>query len=285
MIRIAFLGSDSTHAEAFGSLINRPDAPFYGVGRVVSIWGDDRLQAARKAEVLGISKCANTISEALQEADLAMVIGRFGDSHYEPTRIALEHGLPTFVDKPFTTDLDQARALVGFASSRKASLVSSSPLRFARELETLSKDNLRPEFVVVAAPANCIDLGEDQRFQSAFFYGIHAVEMLLEIMGSEIRRFDILPGKRAITIQIEFPNATGSVQLVRDVDEFYEIRVYGKVNRHFTVALDGSYYLRLLSFLFHEFYRGSKTIPLESSLQAVTLLGQIDRADKLKNEA
>src|SRR5207244_2395257 len=107
--------------------------------------------------------------------DLAMVLGRFGDSHFQPARLALERGLLTFVDKPLTTSFDEARKLADLARSSKGRLVSSSPLRFAKELEEASKAKVRPGFVGVSAPANCIDLGDDRRFQSTFFYGIHAV--------------------------------------------------------------------------------------------------------------
>ena len=280
MIRVAFLGCDSTHTEAFGNRINKPGAPFHDLAKVVSIWGEDFDQAAAKAENLGIAKCCKRISEALKDADFAMVIGRFGNSHFEPARMALDQGIPTFVDKPFTTSFDQAKKLAQIANSSGARLVSSSPLRFARELKDLTHEKFKPEFVCVSAPANCTDLGDDSRFQSPFFYGIHGVEVLLELMGDSVRHIDVMPGKRVITVQIDFADATGAVQLVRDADEFYAVHAYGQHERRdLSIALDGSYYPRLLSFLFEEFYPGLRTISLQSTLHAIEILEEAERTD------
>ena len=281
MIRIALLGCDSTHTEAFASLINNPDSAFQGRARVESIWGEDASQAVRKAGLLGIPRCAQTMNEALKDVDFAMVIGRFADSHFAPAQAALRLGIPTFVDKPFTATLEQARALAELAGSQKTKLLSSSPLRFAKELETFSGGPLQSMCVSVAAPANCVDLGDDKRFQSVFFYGIHAMEVLLELMGHHVRGVTVVPGKRLITIQVEFSHGTGSVQLVRDVEEFYEVRILaGPERRQFTISLDGSYYSRLLSFLLEQFYPGGGTIPLESTLQAIALLEKAEQTDR-----
>ena len=105
MIRIAFLGSDSTHTEAFGNRMNGADGPFRSIAKVVSIWGVDPEQTATKARALGIEKVAATPHDALENVDFAMVIGRFADAHLEPALAAIERGVPTFVDKPFTSNL------------------------------------------------------------------------------------------------------------------------------------------------------------------------------------
>ena len=157
--------------------------------------------------------------------------------------------------------------------------MSSSPLRFASEIENLAGGKARAEFVCVSAPANCIDLGEDQRFQSVFFYGIHAVEVLLEILGEHVGEVQVSRGKRATTIQIDFLNATGSIQLIRDVDEFYGVHTYSRNGQQdLTISLDGSYYPRLLRFLFEEFYTGSRTVALTSTLQAIEILDKAEQA-------
>ena len=73
MIRIAFLGSDSTHTEALGRRINGPESAYTGWARVVSIWGEDPVQTADKADQLGIECVASGIKEALEDTNLAMV--------------------------------------------------------------------------------------------------------------------------------------------------------------------------------------------------------------------
>lgn len=289
MIRIAFLGCDSTHTEAFANRINPPGAPFHGRARVVSIWGEDKAQAAAKAAALEIERVAATPAEALAGADLAMVIGRFGESHYAPTVEALKAGLPTFVDKPFTVNADEARRLASLARERGVPLCSASPLRFTREVEELKSLIAADggwECIAAAVPAACTDLGPDPRLDSAFFYGIHGLEMLLELAGHDIADTAIGYGSRAISVRIEFKNGRSALfELVRNAPEFYEIAAYTKTSaRRLSVTLDGSYYAAELDALLGKFAARGEFVPLDSTLAAIELLERIEREDPFKRK-
>jgi predicted dehydrogenase len=281
MIKIAFLGSDSTHTEAFGKRINLPDSPFYGRAKVVSLWGENPEQTVQKAAELKIERVCASPEEALLGVDLAMVIGRFGQSHFQPTRIALESKIPTFVDKPFTVDLKEARQLTELSKKVGVPLCSSSPLRFAKE--TLAAKALlrsEPKVLTVAAsmPANCTDLGDDPRLQSPFFYGIHGTEILLEVLGHDIQSTDIRRSKGVTAVTLEYSDGrTGVLNYVRDAGEFYALDLYTTQGSwHRTLDLDGAYYAGMLSFLLDEFYGGKSTIPLENTLRAIALLEQVE---------
>jgi predicted dehydrogenase len=290
MIKIAFLGSDSTHTEALGGRINGPQAPFRDAACVVSLWGQDAAEAKRKAGELGIARVASTPEQALDGVDLAMVIGRFGESHYEPARVALGRGIATFVDKPFTVSVAEARKLAELARAQDVPLSSSSPLRFARELDALKK-HLAAEGgdwvgAVATVPANCADLGSDPRFDSAFFYGIHGVEMLFELVGHDVRATRVDFGRSAIAALLEMPGGrTASVQLVRGAAEFYALDLYTrKASYRAAVELDGSYYDGMLRYVL-EFAAGKCAIALESTLRAIELLEAIETRDSFKRRA
>lgn len=288
MIRIALLGSDSTHTEAFASRINGAGSVWAGRAKIVSIWGEDAGETSAKAEAHGIERVAETPGEALDGADFAMVIGRFADSHFAPAKIALEQGVPTFVDKPFTPNKEEAEALAALSRSTGTPLCSSSPLRFAAELVEL-KDALGEAgedwlSAVVTVPANCTDLGPDPRLDSAFFYGIHGLEMLLEIVGHQSRPPTVTYGETVITAHFEMASGRTAVfQLLRDTIEFYRADLYTRsqvMSRE--VNLDGSYYAGELEFLLNDFLAGRSTIALESSIAAIALLEEIDRDDPVR---
>lgn len=290
MIRIAFLGCDSTHTEAFANRINPTDAPFHGRARVVSIWGEDPGQAATKAAALGIDRVAQSPADALKGVDLVMVIGRFGESHFVPAMAALEARLPTFVDKPFTVSSGQARQLAARARELGVPLGSASPLRFARELaelKTLIAADKGWECIAAAVPASCTDLGPDSRLDSAFFYGIHGLEMLLELAGHDIMDTAISYGSRAISVRIELTGGRSALfEMMRNAPEFYEIGVYTKATaRRLSVALDGSYYEAELSALLGDFANRGVFVPLDSTLAAIELLERIERDDPFKGKA
>lgn len=283
MIRIAFLGCDSTHTEAFGRLVNAADAPFAGVAEVISIWGHDGEQARQKAADQRIGRVAATAEEALQGADFAMVIGRFADSHYAPALAAIEKGVPTFIDKPFTATSDEARKLAARASELGVPLCSSSPLRFASELDDLRKGK-GPATFMSSAPAVCTDLGPDPRLNSAFFYGIHALEMLLELAGHDVESKRIDYGRRAITVNLDMKKGhAAQLVMVRDTPEFYSIaRIDAEGQKHVAINLDGSYYKRELDHLLNQFLPGKQRIAIESSTTAIAILEEIDRDDRFR---
>lgn len=284
MIRIAFLGCDSTHTEAFAKLINQAGAPFHGVARVTTIWGEDRAQRESKAAALGIERIASTVQEALVNVDLAMVIGRFGESHLHPALAAIEAGIPTFVDKPFTVSSTEARQLVERAKALDVKLMSASPLRFASEIADLKAMMDGEEgwhCVAATVPATCTDLGPDPRLQSAFFYGIHGLEMLLELTGHAIEKTSVTYASGAISMVIEFGDGRSAFfELMRNAPEFYEIGVFSKTGaRRLNISLDGSYYRHELQALLGDFLEGRTPVPLESTLRAIELLERLDRDD------
>lgn len=280
MIRIAFLGCDSTHTEAFGRLVNAADAPFAGVAEIISIWGLDQEQTRQKAAEQRIGRVAATPEEALEGADFAMVIGRFADSHYAPALAAIEKRIPTFIDKPFTATSAEARKLAARAAELGVALCSSSPLRFASDLDDM-RTGKGPATFLSCAPAVCTDLGPDPRLNSAFFYGIHALEMLLELAGHDVDTKRIDYSRRAISVHLDMKSGhAAQLMLVRDTPEFYSMaRIDAEGQKQVAINLDGSYYKRELGHLLNEFLPGKKRIALDSSTTAIAILEEIDRDD------
>lgn len=285
MIKIALIGSDSTHTEAFASLINGKDAIFSKDAHIVSIWGEDQEQTVSKASSLGINHVAASSSEALDEVDFVMVIGRYADSHFTPTKEALDKGIPTFVDKPFTMSIEQANELAVIADINKTKLCSSSPLRFAKEVIKLKSElySSTSEWssVIVTVPANCTDLGPDPRLNSAFFYGIHGIEVLLELVGHEFKTYNIEYGVTVISVHIELlSERTVVFQLIRNTLEFYQISYCSNTKTEMTnILLDESYYKTELDYLLSQFIPGKSTIPIQSTITAVKILSEIDEND------
>lgn len=282
-MRLAFLGCDSTHTEAYGREVLNLSRKLNRRISVETIYGEDLLQARAKAKALEIPRVCPTIEAALDGVDFAMVLGRFGDSHFDPALAAIRYGLPTFVDKPFTTSLPQARLIATAALEAGVPLCSSSPLRFSQEVSDLKKkilcgDGSDLASIVVMAPENCIDIGDDYRFNSSFFYGIHGIEVLFELVGHDFKRTTLITGGSSSCVYFETPAfKTVSLQLVRGTTEFYSISAFFKDSLHFSnINLDGSYYRATLMHLLDEFLPGKNRIPIESTIAAIEVLQAID---------
>lgn len=67
----------------------------------------------------------------------AAVVTAFSPAHADAVRAALEHGLHVIVEKPFTTTLDDAHALVALAAKRGLTLMVSQNYRFFPGVPTL----------------------------------------------------------------------------------------------------------------------------------------------------
>ena len=191
MIAIGMIGADSTHTESYAKLVNLPGAPLYGRAKVVKLWGEDAAQAQSKAEQCQIPQVVSSPDEALTGVDVVMVCNRYGDDHTAPARLAIEAGLPTFVDKPFANDFAEVQMLVALAAAKDVPLMSCSAVRYAVEMVELQPR--LPDFgpltcAVTSGPA----VGDfpNPRARHPFFYGIHPVELLHALLG---------PGAEAVT--------------------------------------------------------------------------------------
>lgn len=230
MIAIGMIGADSTHTEAYARLVNLPGAPLHGRARVVKLWGEDGAQAQEKASQNQIPQVAATPDEAIRGVDLVMICNRYGDDHTAPARLAIEAGLPTFVDKPFANDYADVQALVALAAEKGTPLMSCSAVRYA--VEVLALQPRLAEFgplnlAVTSGPA----AGDfpNPRARHPFFYGIHPVELLHTLLG---------PGTEAVSTQrsarcdvglVHYADGRqGVINLLQKSPSLYHGAVYGE---------------------------------------------------------
>jgi len=288
MIKIAFIGCDSTHTEAYAKLFNFESSPLFGKAIVKSIYGESLQQAKEKAKKLNIQEVSESLESAIKDVDLVMVIGRFGESHYKPTVEIIKKGIPVFVDKPFTVDINQAKKLSDLSKNFDTKLCSSSPLRFCDEvldwkekLKNISHDLLS---INVTVPANCTDLGPDPRLNNSFFYGIHGIEVLLELSGHDIISIDYQYHKSKISVILtNSDNKNYILTLLTDVSEFYWVDIHTKKESfHTNINLDESYYKNVGEFLIDDFIKGKKTVNIESTLLAISILDHIEKNNPYK---
>lgn len=137
MKSIGIIGSDSTHTENFAGILNRDVA--VSSLRATKLWGADPVQAREKAAMAEIPTVVERPEDAMDGVDAVMVINRWGVDHFEPARLALERGLPLFVDKPMIDDPAQAVELTRAATQAGVGFMSASALRYDHNLLELGQ--------------------------------------------------------------------------------------------------------------------------------------------------
>jgi len=185
--RIAFLGSDNSHAEKFPEILNVEGHPDYWAdsgARVQAIWGEDPQRTAEVARKVKIPVVASTPQEAVAESDMVFVIPRDGGTHLELARLAIEAGKPLFVDKPLTVTPKDAIELLSLVKRRGIRMTSFTTLRYGSE-SLMYEEALRK-----AGPVRYAFYGgpcsRTNPYGGLVFYAIHTVELMLQYHGIDV---------------------------------------------------------------------------------------------------
>lgn len=134
--RIALTGLASSHADEVVRYLNV--AGRQGPARVVALVGAQGERAQELSRQGGIDVVVAAPGDLDGRVDAAIICERDGSAHPALATAFLDQGIPVFVDKPFTADAKDARALVERARVRGVQLTSCSALRFAPEVVALS---------------------------------------------------------------------------------------------------------------------------------------------------
>jgi len=210
MWRLGIVDLDSSHCVEFSRRLNHVglDRDQYVEGaRVVaacstgSVMSPERIAGHRaELEAIGIPIVAQP-QDMLGQIDAVLILSICGTAHLERVRPFLAAGIPAFVDKPFACALSDAIEMVQFAEQHRVLLMSSSGMRFADE--TLRFQQQSTPFgnllgAVTFGPAKRADGNP-----GLFHYGIHSVELLLQLMGSgcESVRTTFTDGAEVVTGQ------------------------------------------------------------------------------------
>ncbi len=188
-MRIGAVGIDSSHTPVFTNRINtlhkegktacqvthfwdpgnhqwqHPDGPAQST-KDVAKWREDTIKDGAKQ--------VDTIDDLLKNVDAVMILNISGHRHLELAVPSLARGMPTYIDKPLTCSVDQARALLAMSRQYRARCYSASSLRFVTEIPKLDKEKIG-NVIAIDAFGN----GEVMDMMPGLWhYGCHSIEMV-----------------------------------------------------------------------------------------------------------
>ncbi|MBN7793865.1 Gfo/Idh/MocA family protein [Microbacterium esteraromaticum] len=204
-MRIGITGTENSHAEHFIRILNAEGA-HPGV-RVTALSGGRSERNLQLAEQGGIDVLVERPQDLLGHVDAVIITDRNGALHPAQAIYFLDNGVPTFVDKPLATSLEDARRVVRAAARSGTPLASFSAMRFVPPVVALA-DEMRGwetvSRVEISGPASV-----DSEHSGLFFYGIHCVEIALQLLapvGATLIPANVavvdLPGERRLTANI-----------------------------------------------------------------------------------
>ena len=188
--RIGLVGLDTSHVIAFTKLLNVVTEKDHIPGaRVIAGWpgGSDDIDVSRN-RVAGFTKdlrekfgveIMSSPEDVAKACDLVFITAVDGRVHKELFARVVPFKRPTFIDKPFTTSLADAKEIFRLAEENKVPVMSCSSLRYADGLA----DMLAKGTPVIGCDAfGPMDL--IPQLPGFYWYGVHVVEVMQRIMGT-----------------------------------------------------------------------------------------------------
>jgi len=287
MIRIGIVDFDSSHANEFTKRFNHVNiAEEQWVEGAQVVLGCPLPSEIQPPEV--VDKYARTFveelgvpivkdpAEMIGKVDAVMIESVDGSVHLERARPFLEAGVPTYVDKPFTYNLAEARQLVALAEAHGVPLFSSSSLRYATNLVEFMADDSHGAVVGCDAysPASL-----HERNPGLFNYGIHGVETLFAVMGPGCEGVWCVSTEGADAVIGRWADGRlGTLRGTRAGSHSYGFTAFCEKGVH-PVTIDARYiYRELLKRVVTLFETGESPLPIGQTLEIVAFIEAAKRS-------
>ncbi|MEO1716119.1 MAG: Gfo/Idh/MocA family oxidoreductase [Planctomycetota bacterium] len=276
MIRIGAIGVDTSHLPEFSRRLKEMhDAGTFG-GRVTAMldvgdhgWPDaDQVSEwVSTAADLGVER-VGSMDDLLGTVDAVMVLAIDGNRHLELATAALERGLPTYIDKPLTCDVDQAKQILKLSRANDARCYSASSLRFATELESIPSDLGGMVAIDAFGPGEL-----NATMPGVFHYGVHTIEMVDAIWGPGVSRVSAVAMADRHLVDLEYRDGRyARLRLDRKAAYDFGATIQGDEKSHQFLVDFGPVYTRLVAGMAGFFEGKSAPADLRDIVENVTVM-------------
>lgn len=184
MLTIGIVGTENSHVDNFLRFLNL-EQRHPGV-RATALADGRTPRNAELAAVGSVEHIVDRPEDLIGLVDAAIISSRDGRLHGRQAEPLLRAGMPVLVDKPLATTRADGERILAAADAGGSLVLSSSALRHhpaVADLAGLDAGDARraPQTVSVSGPAD-----PESPYAGLFFYGIHHVEVALQILGNPV---------------------------------------------------------------------------------------------------
>ena len=282
-MKIGLIGLDTSHSEIFTRLLNDSEDAHHVKGaqitHVIPTYSEDlsisRERFPQYYEIVtnkyGVIPIED-IEELMAVVD-AVIIGTVdGRNHLEWFKKVVRYSKPVFIDKPVVMNSVEMKELINVSKIHSTPVMSSSSLRFSESVAAVARNkDIQSGYFFGPTP-------RQEQMPGYFWYGIHLVEMVVTIFGTEVENMKIETYTDCEQIHITFPN--GKHAIIRGENEWHNrfgAILHSKESVH-SLRLweeDKPYYAGLIEQVVQFFETGVSPVPLEETEQIVGLLEKI----------
>ncbi len=179
MYRIAILGAENSHADAFIQLVQSGKYPDI---EIIGVYTDDEKAKAHLSESYGVYN-AESYDEFVGKVDGVMVTARHGDNHLKYVKPYLSSGMPIFIDKPATASVEDAIELARLLKKYGNKFSGGSSCIHTPEVTALADYARNPENGRVLGGFLRAPISLVNDYGNEWFYSQHLVEIMQRIYG------------------------------------------------------------------------------------------------------
>lgn len=239
--------------------------------KVTHAWTQDDDITERLCEACLIPKKVSSLKDLIGSVDAVIIARDDYENHFNMAKLFLENGIPVFVDKPMTVNVEELKYFKDYLESGQ--LMSCSGFRYAKEL-----DEIR---------AKIFEYGKIKLIRGTVInnweqYGIHILEAVLSTV--DLQPISILPLYAEHTSFMIKLGHSGIFQIdsLGNVPKTFLIDIWGSKNRSSHEISDNfSAFRRMLWHFINSIRSHKPAIPPHETIDLIKLLiaGKIARSE------
>ena len=179
MYKIAILGCENSHANAFLNLIK--EGKFENI-EVIGVYSNEPEAAEKLAKEFGV-QVADSPDAFVGKVDGIVITARDGRNHLPYAMPYLASGIPMFMDKPITSDRDEALTLAREAKKYGVRLVGGSSCVHCEYVLELKEKIASGECGEIFGGYLRAPVSMKNAYGDFFFYAAHLVQVMQTIFG------------------------------------------------------------------------------------------------------
>jgi len=246
----------------------------FGIGdmNVTHVWAPDRDIAKNIAECTKIPNVTEHYSNMIDEVDVVLILRDDAESHKEIATPFLEAGKTVFIDKPLCTNLEELEYFKPWLA--KGKLMSCSGFRYYPGIVNRIDGELEPDNIVFSHNISIIDW---------FRYGIHVLEAITPIMGSNVKWVQDIGEPENHIVRIQYnDDKYALIQVNTDLGFILRSSFYSDSNQHFTINYDDNFscFRGVLKALYKQVQTGKPAIDPKETETIIRILIAADTSLK-----
>jgi len=279
MFKLGIVGAENSHCAAIANICNVQKKV---AARTVCVWGETKKYAEAAAESGQIPTIVKDWRDMLGQVDGVMMDHRHPEPHYEVAKFFLSNKVPCFVDKPFTYRLRHAKELCDIAKKKRTPMTSFSIIPMQKNYQEFCKATKKLGKLTHLVTSGPVDL--KTKYGGIFFYGIHQVDAVVELLGTDVERVNVTKHGDHGTATVQYRNGPiVTINLIKGyTGGFHWTAIGEKGSLDWKHVSDASPYLTGVKTFLKVFKTGAQPFSRERMLAPIATLEAMEKSIKLK---